>query len=286
MHISRILGISFFALATITGAQAQQLCQNSQLENFALYIYEPTVRCWSTVQHRGIGEGTIDLSTDFAGATKYKKRVVAQLLVAIESDPNYETGLVVKERIYNPRELSLEQGKPHDRTPTNQVSLERPAVSNRCGNWSALRSGASVDLNTYNRYHSSEYIRMSGDLRGFHYSYPRSPTDCRDTNDYSSSNRAQFAFSGLNVAPSSPLIAGFSFVSDTHAANPSYRRLKARNLFAKARQPTDPHPRFALISFQTSAQEFTRSEFTVADLEAMDNFGKHWPKTWQIEWVP
>ncbi|MBE2266646.1 MAG: hypothetical protein IAE80_00340 [Anaerolinea sp.] len=281
MHMRQILGILIFAFLNLASAQAQQLCPGIQFQDFGLYIYEDGRRCWTDVTYSGIGEGTIDLNRDFSGP-KHKRRGTAQFLVAIEKASGYETGVVVKERMFHPREMLVDQGKPRDPRATDQVSLERPAVSNRCGTRAALSGAASVSLNVYNRYHSSEYIRMSGDLIDFHYSYPRSPSGCRDTNDFASGNRSQFAFSGLITTGT--LMSGFGIVSSAHGANPSYRRLKARNLFVPARQ--NSNSRFTLIPFQTSAQEFTRSEFTIVDLGSRDNFGSHWPKTWQIEWVP
>lgn len=290
MHISRVLGILIFAIAGVTGAAAQQLCSDSQFEDFALYVYQPDVRCWTSVPYLGTGEGTVNLGTEFSGATKFKGRGIAQLVVAIERGPDQETGLLVKERVYNPRAIATDTSKKlRDPGSTSDVSLERPAVSNRCGSWAPLRSGASVDLNVYNRYHAqtSGAIPMSGDLRQFHYSYPRSASECRATNDLASLNRAQFAFTGLNAEPSSGWMAWApSIVSVGHAENSVYTRLKARNLFVKARASDVANRRFALIPFQTNAQAFTRSEFTVVDLETRDSFSKHWPKTWQIDWIP
>jgi hypothetical protein len=280
MHISRVLGILIFAIAGATGAAAQQLCSDSQFEDFALYVYQPGVRCWTSVPYLGTGEGTVNLGTEFSGATKFKGRGTAQLIVAIERAPDQETGLLVKERVYNPRAIATDtSNKLRDPGSTSDVSLERPAV----------RSGASVDLNVYNRYHAqtSGAIPLSGDLRQFHYSYPRSASECRATNDLASLNRAQFAFSGLNAEPSSGWMAWApSIVSVGHAENSVYTRLKARNLFVKARPSDVANRRFALIPFQTNAQAFTRSEFTVVDLETRDSFSKHWPKTWQIDWIP
>jgi hypothetical protein len=290
MHIWRILGILFFAIAGAMSATAQQLCTDSRLEDFALYIYQPAARCWTNVKYLGTGEGTVNLGMEFDGATKFKGRTTAQLLVAIERAPEYETSLIVKERVYSPRSILTDESKKlRDPNPTSDVSLERPAVSNRCGSWAPLRTGASVDLNVYNRYHSqtSGAIPLSGDLRQFHYSYPRSTSDCRTTNDLSAVNRAQFTFNGLNAEPSSPFIAWApSLFSTSHAENSVYIRLKARNLFVKARTSDAAHSGFALIPFQTSAQAFSRSEFTVVDLEGRDSFSKHWPKTWQIDWTP
>jgi hypothetical protein len=292
MRIIQVLQIFFGILLSVLvatpGARALQLCSNSQLEDFSLYVYQPGEKCWTNVKYLGVREGTFSQSVNFEGAAKYKRRSEAQFLIAIQRTPDYETSVVVKERVYSPGSIKTDdQKRPRDRDATPDVSLERPAVSNRCGNWTALRSGASVDLNVYNRYHSSGYIPQSGDLRQFHYLYPQGTTDCRGTSDYASANRAQFAFPDLNVAPDSPYFAWVpSIISVGHAENPVYLRLKARNLFVKARQPAAPDSSFALIPFRTQGEPYTRSEFTVADLEHQDTFSKHWPKTWQVEWVP
>ena len=271
-------------------AQAQPLCPADSFSDLSLFIIDPAHNCWTEVKYHSAHEG--DFGKGYAlNASQYAAQGRARLLVAFQRTADYQTGILVKERVFEPRTTTIdEKHRRRSQSATDTVNLERAAAPNRCGQWGALRNNASVTLNAYNRYHLQKtgIIPQTGDLLQFHYQYPDSAGHCVATDDLASQNRSEFGFADLNAEPSG-FLTSFRFVEPALADtgdNPVYTRLVSRNIFLKPGRTEPASDSFAVAQFQTESDAHTGAEFTVEDLQDRNIFGGHNPRTWQIEWTP
>jgi hypothetical protein len=287
-----------------------RLCKNEVVQSRSLYVRVNSghsLGCWRQVQNSlFIDEG----SRTASNLPVLPPGGAANFAYLIEQPESSQTVVVVKERVMRlqrDNSSGTYQPQPAANPPNDIILVRPPVISNRCGERPqaygpdpGTRRGI-VNIGEYNRYHEQELtfgfvrnaIPRSDQLRDFHFKYPvAAKPGCRDSDDYATGNRRQYAFVGLSNTsdPSAVGKIARAILPSAYASNGYYTKLKVRNIYVNGSKNSGIQPNdqsmtgYSVVTFTGDSDPYTRTELTISNLEAYRD-GIHWPSTWQMDWV-